>query len=139
MKSKFSLINTIELIPFGDDRGSLVAVEGGISIPFEIKRVYYLFGTKRDVARGFHAHKNLKQFIVCVSGSCSIVLNDGSTQERILLDRSTIGLLVEGLIWREMHEFSEDCVLLVMASEIYDEEDYVRNYAEFLELKGRFK
>lgn len=129
-----SLINLITFPPLGDDRGHLVALEAGKTVPFEIKRVYYLFDTKEGIARGFHAHINLKQLVVCVKGSCRFLLDDGSKKEQVTLNNATTGLFVEGLIWREMHDFSPDCVLLVLASEHYDETDYIRNYNEFLEI-----
>lgn len=126
-----SLINWIDLPTLGDERGSLVAIEAKDTIPFEVNRVYYIFGTQSGVSRGFHAHMALKQLAVCVAGKCRMTLDDGQVREDILLDSPEKGLLIEGLIWREMHDFSPDCVLLVLASEHYDEADYVRNYAEF--------
>jgi dTDP-4-dehydrorhamnose 3,5-epimerase-like enzyme len=128
-----TLVETIDFQPLGDKRGHLVALEANKPIPFEIKRVYYLFDTREGVARGFHAHKNLKQVAVCVKGSCRFVLDNGRVKESIVLDKATTGLLIEGLVWREMHDFSPDCVLLVMASEHYDEADYIRDYQQFLE------
>lgn len=128
-----SLFRWVKLPPLGDERGSLVALEAGKSVPFEIKRVYYLFATKDGVSRGFHAHKKLQQMAVCVTGKCRMVLDDGHTREEAWLDSPTKGLLVNDLVWHEMHDFSSDCVMLVLASEHYDESDYLRNYAEFLE------
>lgn len=127
-----SLIKTINFPPLGDDRGSLVALESFKTVPFEIKRVYYIFGTKEGVARGFHAHKSIKQVMVCVTGSCNILLDNGLKREEVLLDSPTKGLLIEDLIWREMHSFSPDCVLIILANEYYKENDYIRNYQEFL-------
>ena len=117
----------------GDERGSLVAIEEGYNTPFEIKRVYYIFDTKEGVERGFHAHINLKQMAIVVKGSCTFVLDDGIKKEEIKLTNPNQGLLIEGLIWREMKNFSPDCVLVVLASEHYDESDYIRNYNKFLE------
>jgi dTDP-4-dehydrorhamnose 3,5-epimerase-like enzyme len=125
----FSRIN---FSPLGDARGSLVALEGDSTIPFPIKRVYYIFGTSTGVARGFHAHKNLKQVAVCVSGKCRLILDNGNVSEEIWMDSPTKGVLIKEMVWREMHDFSDDCVLLVLASEHYDEADYIRNYQEFL-------
>ncbi|RZG76962.1 sugar 3,4-ketoisomerase [Acinetobacter sp. WCHAc060025] len=125
-----SLIKLINLPSFGDDRGGLVAIESNQSIPFEVKRLYYIFDTT-DKPRGFHAHIDLKQVAICLKGSCRFILDNGSTKEEITLDDPTRGLVVEGLIWREMHDFSYDCVLLVLASEHYSEQDYIRNYDEF--------
>ena len=127
-----SLIKTINFQPLGDERGSLVALEGNKSVPFDIKRVYYIFGTKEGVSRGFHAHLNLKQVAVCVTGSCRFVLDNGKQREEVVLDKSTTGLLINDLTWREMYDFSPDCVLMVLANEHYDESDYIRDYQEFL-------
>ena len=125
----------IELINFeikGDERGSLIALEHNKNIPFQIKRVYYIFGTKDSVRRGFHAHKNLKQVLVCVSGSCKILLDDGKEKTEILLDEPNQGLFIDPMIWHEMFDFSSDCVLMALADDIYDEGDYIRQYDEFL-------
>lgn len=129
-------IKLIDFPALGDERGSLVALEGNKSIPFDIKRVYYIFGTQQGVARGFHAHKQLKQVAVCVTGKCRMVLDDGKNKKSVWLDSATKGILIEDMIWREMHDFSEDCVLLVLASEHYDEADYIRNYEDFLNNRG---
>ena len=125
------LIKWVEFPPLGDDRGSLVALEANENIPFDIKRVYYLFSTKQDITRGLHAHIALKQVMLCITGSCKILLDDGVVKESVVLDSPIRGLLVESLVWREMSEFSADCVLLVIASEHYDESDYIRNYSVF--------
>lgn len=127
-----SLIQLVDFPALGDERGSLVAIEAQKKVPFEIKRVYYLFGTKAGVARGFHAHKELKQLAICVTGKCRMILDDGVSKEDAWLDSPTTGLLIDSMIWHEMHEFSADCVLLVLASEHYDETDYIRNYDDFL-------
>jgi dTDP-4-dehydrorhamnose 3,5-epimerase-like enzyme len=127
-----SLINVINLPVFGDDRGGLVALEVDKPITFEIKRVYYIFDTKKDVARGFHAHKSLKQIAVCVAGSCRFSLDDGLEKEDVILDSPLKGLVIDKMIWREMYDFSSDCVLMILADEIYKESDYIRNYEDFL-------
>jgi dTDP-4-dehydrorhamnose 3,5-epimerase-like enzyme len=124
----------IDFKKLGDERGSLISLEANYNAPFPIKRVYYIFDTKEDVRRGFHAHINLKQIAICVRGSCKFLLDDGKEKQNILLDSPNHGLLIEGLIWREMYEFSSDCVLIVLASEHYDESDYIRDYDEFLKL-----
>ena len=118
----------------GDERGSLIAIEQGHNAPFEIKRVYYIFDTKEGVERGFHAHINLKQICIAVKGSCTFVLDDGRKREEIKLDNPNQGLFIEGLIWREMKNFTPDCVLVVLASEHYDESDYIRDYDKFLKV-----
>jgi UDP-2-acetamido-3-amino-2,3-dideoxy-glucuronate N-acetyltransferase len=84
------------------------------------------------VIRGRHAHKNLKQVLFCVSGSCKILLDDGDVKENTILDYPSKGILIDRMVWREMYDFSKDCVLMVLASELYDEEDYIRNYQEFI-------
>lgn len=128
-----SLLQFVNFPPLGDERGSLVALEANKTVPFGIKRVYYIFGTQKGVARGFHAHINLKQVAVCVTGKCRMILDDGKQRAETWLESPTKGLLINDLIWREMHDFSEDCVLLVLASEHYDESDYIRDYETFLE------
>jgi len=128
-----SLVKWIDFQSLGDDRGSLVAVEVGMdkAVPFDIKRVYYIYHTAEGVSRGYHAHKNLKQVAICVAGKCRMVLDNGKSREEAWLDSSTKGLVIEDMVWREMHDFSEDCVLLVLASEHYDESDYIRDYETF--------
>jgi dTDP-4-dehydrorhamnose 3,5-epimerase-like enzyme len=123
----------------GDERGNLIALEGNKNIPFEIKRVYYIYGTEKGVRRGFHAHKNLKQIAVCVSGSCKFLLDDGEKKEVVLLDSPDKGLFINKMIWREMFDFSDDCVLMVLASDYYYESDYIRNYDDFLRLVNNKK
>jgi dTDP-4-dehydrorhamnose 3,5-epimerase-like enzyme len=127
-----SLIKWIDFQILGDGRGSLVSIEQGKVIPFDIKRVYYIYRTGEGVSRGFHAHHTLKQVAICVAGSCRMVLDNGAAREEVILDCPTKGILIEGMTWREMHEFSDNCVLLVLASEHYDESDYIRNYDEFV-------
>lgn len=127
-----SLVKYLEFPPLGDERGHLVALESDKgAVPFTIKRVYYLFDTKQGVSRGYHAHKNLRQVAICVKGSCRFVLDNGTKREEVVLDSSTKGILIESMVWREMYDFSEDCVLLVLASELYDESDYIRDYQKF--------
>lgn len=120
----------------GDDRGSLVALESAKNIPFEIKRVYYIFDTKSGVVRGLHAHKDLSQVMVCLKGSCRVVLDNGLIKEEIELHTCDRGLVIEKMVWHEMHDFSADCVLLVLADDHYDESDYIRNYGEFIKVVG---
>lgn len=127
-----SLFNWIDFPPLGDDRGSLVALEGSKTVPFDIKRVYYIFGTQPGVSRGYHAHRKLQQVAVCVTGKCRMVLDNGHIRDSAWLDSPTRGLLIDDMVWREMHDFSADCVLLVLASECYDEADYIRDYEQFL-------
>ena len=119
--------------PHGDERGQLVALEEFKDIPFRIKRVYYMYETGREITRGFHAHKSLQQILVCIHGSCKILLDNGKEKKVILLEKPYEGLYVSHSMWREMFDFSSDAVLLVLASELYDESDYIRNYDEFLD------
>ena len=124
----------VDFKTLGDERGSLIAIEEWYNAHFDIKRVYYIFDTKEGVERGFHAHINLKQICIAVKGSCTFVLDNGKKREEIKLDNPNQGLLIEGLIWREMKNFSSDCVLVVLASEHYDESDYIRDYDKFLKV-----
>jgi dTDP-4-dehydrorhamnose 3,5-epimerase-like enzyme len=129
-----SLINLIDFKSLGDERGSLVALESNKNIPFAIKRVYYIFATETGVARGFHAHKKLKQVAICVQGSCEFILDDGCERQHVVLDSPIKGLYIDSMKWREMHHFSDDCVLVVLASEHYSETDYIRDYNDFLKM-----
>lgn len=133
-------ITFIEFNVKGDERGSLVAIEENREIPFVIKRIYYIFNTKEGVVRGQHAHKDLKQVVIAVKGSCKFLLDDGEERvEDIILDSPQKGLYIGDMIWREMYDFSEDCVLLVIANKYYDENDYIKDYREFLRLANNLK
>ena len=116
----------------GDYRGQLIAIEEMKDVPFEIKRVYYMYNTVDGVRRGFHAHKNLQQVLICVHGRCKILLDDGKERQIVSLDNPNEGLFVSNVMWREMFDFSKDAVLMVLASELYDESDYIRDYDEFI-------
>lgn len=118
----------------GDERGSLVAVEGSSSVPFAIQRVYYVYATEPGVTRGFHAHRALNQLAIAVAGSCTMLLDDGTSRVSVRLDCPETGLTLGPMIWREMSEFSPDCVLMVLADAPYDETDYIRDYDQFLAL-----
>ena len=117
----------------------LVALEENKEIPFNIKRVYYMYDTLIDVRRGFHAHKNLQQILICIHGSCKIHLDNGFETAEVDLNKPYEGLYVSNNMWREMYDFSPDAVLMVLASDFYDERDYIRNYDEFLKFVGRKK
>lgn len=119
--------------PHGDERGQLIALEEFSDIPFRIKRVYYMYDTGSDVVRGNHAHKKLEQILVCVHGSCKIRLDNGKEKKVVVLEKPYEGLYVANNMWREMYDFSPDAVLMVFASELYDEQDYIRDYNKFLE------
>ena len=118
--------------PHGDSRGQLVALEELKDIPFKIKRVYYMYETGEGVRRGLHAHRSLEQILICIHGSCKVLLDDGIEKKIVPLERPYEGLYVSNNMWREMFDFSSDTVLLVLASELYDEADYIRDYDEFL-------
>lgn len=120
----------------GDERGQLCVANGAQQIPFDIKRVYWIYGTKPGVARGHHAHHKLSQVLVCVSGSVDIYCEWGDRTETIKLSDANTGLLLNGLVWHEMRNFSPGAVLMVMASDYYDESDYVRDYNEFKRLNN---
>ena len=120
--------------PHGDARGMLVALEEFNDIPFRIKRVYYMYDTVEGVVRGHHAHKRLEQILICIHGKCKIRLDNGSEKKVVLLEKPYEGLYISHAMWREMYDFSQDAVLMVLASEVYDEADYIRDYDEFLRM-----
>lgn len=125
-------MNNKVFVPHGDSRGQLIAIEQLKDIPFEIKRVYYIYDTLPDVRRGFHAHKTLQQLLICTSGECKILLDDGENKEVVVLNNPTEGLFVDKLIWHEMFDFSEGAILMSLASDYYNESDYLRNYDDFI-------
>lgn len=119
--------------PHGDERGQLVSLEEYNDIPFTIKRVYFMYDTLNNVIRGKHAHKHLEQILFCVHGTCKVRLDNGKEKKIVPLERPYEGLYIPGNMWREMYDFSSDAVLMVLASEIYNEEDYIRDYDDFLQ------
>ncbi|MNF39255.1 TDP-4-oxo-6-deoxy-alpha-D-glucose-3,4-oxoisomerase [compost metagenome] len=127
-----SLVKLIDFREIADTRGALVALESGQDIPFEIRRVYYLYQLSNSFHRGFHAHRKLEQVAVCLSGSCSFLLDDGLNRQTLKLASPAQGLRIEPMVWHEMFDFSSDCVLMVIASEPYDESDYIRDYEQFV-------
>ena len=118
-----------------DSKGNITVVENGITVPFDIKRVYYLYDIPGGEARGGHAHKELRQLIIAASGSFNVTLDDGNVKCTYLLNRANIGLSVVPGIWRELNNFSTGAVCLVMASMLYKEDDYIRHYEEYLKYK----
>lgn len=122
----------VQLPKITDPRGNLTFVEGNRHVPFEIKRVYYLYDVPGGSERGGHAHKALHQLIIAMSGSFDVVLDDGRQKKRIHLNRSYTGLYVCPMIWRELDNFSSASVCMVLASNLYDPEDYFRDYGQFL-------
>ena len=128
-----SLCKIIDLPKISEPRGNLTFVEGGEHIPFDIQRVYYLYDVPGGAERGGHAHKELHQLIIAMSGSVDVVLDDGQEKKRFHLNRSYFGLYVCPMIWRELDNFSSGSVCMVLASNKYTEDDYYRNYAEFIQ------
>ena len=116
----------------GDHRGQLVVIEGKNDVPFDIKRVFYIYGTQKDTPRGNHSHYKTKQYLIAVNGSCKVTLDNVKTKKTFDLDEPNKGLFQDALTWGTMHDFSDDCVLMVLASEYYNEVDYIRDYNEFL-------
>ncbi len=130
---KICMISKIDnLTVLGDDRGRLVALEENRQISFDIKRVFYIYSTIKDISRGNHSHYNTRQYLIVVSGSCKVTLDDGKQKETYELNKPNLGLFQDALVWGTMYDFSSDCVLMVLASEHYDECDYIRDYDEFL-------
>jgi len=128
-------VKYIELKENKDDDcncGSLVAIESNIDIPFEIKRVFYIYKVSKDQQRGEHAHKKTNQLLIALSGSCEITLDDGKNKESFILNSPKKALLQKNLVWGGMKNFSKDCVLMVLCDSFYDKEDYIYDYSEFL-------
>lgn len=121
----------IDLPKIADRRGNLTFIEGGMHVPFEIERVYYLYDVPGGSERGGHAHKKLQQFIIAMSGSFDVVLDDGNEKKRVHLNRSYNGLYLCPMMWRELDNFSSGSVCMVLASRHFDEEDYIRDYQTF--------
>lgn len=129
-----SLVEYVSVQTLGDERGRLNVLEAGRHVPFAVKRIYYLTATQSGIARGFHAHRELEQVAVCVAGECRMLLNDGKNVENVVLNSPDKVVRIRKMIWHEMHDFSPDCVLLVMANDHYDEGDYIRDYDVFMRL-----
>lgn len=141
MKEIQASVKDIVIPDHGDDRGNLIALEElSEQVPFEVRRVYYAFDTQPGSIRGNHAHWALRQLVVCVSGAFTFIceMPDGTRTEH-RLDWPNKGLLIEGMVWREIKDFSKDSVMLVLASEHYNEADYIRDYGEYLRQVGRAK
>lgn len=125
-------IERVQLQTHGDHGGMLVALEPDRNVPFEIRRVYYIFATETGVHRGCHAHRHLNQLAIAVRGSVTVLLDDGTGPAEVVLCHPSQGLLLGSMVWRELYDFSPDCVLMVLADHPYDPDDYIRDYAQFL-------
>jgi hypothetical protein len=125
----------LELDKHSHEKGNISIVENGKEVPFNINRVYYLYDVPGGEDRGAHGHKELRQLIIAASGSFDLILNDGNNKRKITLNRPYVGLLVVPGIWREIVNFSSGSICMVLASHKYDEEDYIRNYEDFLKFK----
>jgi dTDP-4-dehydrorhamnose 3,5-epimerase-like enzyme len=122
----------IDLPKIADPKGNLTFIEGDRHVPFAVRRVYYTYDVPGGATRGGHSHRNLREFIVAAAGSFDVVLDDGTSRRRFFLNRSYYGLFVPSGMWRELENFSSGSVCLVLASDVYDENDYCRDYAQFL-------
>ncbi len=125
----------IEMDKHHDEKGNITVVENNIEVPFDVKRVYYLYDVPAGELRGGHAHKELRQLIIAASGSFCVILDDGKNKKTVMLNRPFQGLLIVSGIWRELNDFSSGAVCLVLASNNYNEEDYIREYSDFLKIK----
>lgn len=128
LKEKYA---TIQFKNLGDGRGNLVAVEGGHDIPFDIQRVFYIFGTDNSVVRGQHANKESEFVLVCLAGQCKVRITDGNDTDIVYLNSPSQGLYINKMIWKDMFDFSEDSVLLVLASTHYNADEYIRDFDEY--------
>ncbi len=123
----------IEFTDLGDERGNLVVIEGdGMDIPFDIKRVFYIYGSDSEVVRGQHANRETEFLLVNVSGTSKVRIDNGTESKVILLNRPRMGLYLSSMVWKDMYDFSEDSVLLVLASRHYDASEYIRSYPDYL-------
>jgi dTDP-4-dehydrorhamnose 3,5-epimerase-like enzyme len=126
-------VRMIKFKKISDNYGSLVPVEADADVPFNIKRVYYIFGVEKEVRRGFHSHSRLHQVLICLNGSIKILLKTPDEQKIIELNDESEGLYIGPMIWREMYDFSEGSTLLVLANEHYDEKEYIRKYDNYVQ------
>lgn len=129
---KVSRARVVEIRSHSDERGQLSIIEAGNEIPFPAKRVYTLFNVSPGAERGSHAHKELRQFLFSLGGAVEVVIDDGTVRQSFVLDRPTMGLLLEPGLWRDLKNFTSGAALVVLASELYDEGDYIRDYRDFI-------
>lgn len=125
---KYKLLSFLQL---GDNRGHLVVVEGFKDIPFEIKRMFYIYGTKKNIIRGQHANRKSEFVLINLAGNCKIKVDDGINKEILILDKPHEGIYLDRMVWKDMYDFSKDSILLVLSNQSYDSEEYVRDYIEF--------
>lgn len=130
---KYKIINFKQ---HGDERGHLVVIEGNKDVPFDIKRVFYIYGSSFDVVRGQHANRKTEFVLINVSGTSKVKIDDGIEQCIVELNEPHMGVYIPTMVWKDMYDFSEDSVLLVLASEHYDSSEYIRDYSEFLKEVG---
>lgn len=133
------IIDNVELITFpekGDEKGLLVVIEGNKELPFNINRIFYIYQTDTDIVRGKHANKKSKFLLVSISGTCKVLVDNGKEKDIVNLDKPNIGLFLNNMVWKDMYDFSQDCVLLVLSNEKYNTEEYINDYQEFLKLVG---
>lgn len=126
----------IEFKDLGDERGKLVVIEGNKNIPFDIKRVFYIYGSDSTVVRGQHANRESEFVLINVAGKSKVRITDGKEENIVILDRPMMGVYIPKMVWKDMYDFSEDSVLLVLASTHYDGTEYIRDYDEYLEVMG---
>ena len=125
---------TYTLKDFGDERGSLIPIEEGNNVDFEIKRAFYIYGTTDGTIRGIHANKFSEFLMIVISGSCKVLVDDGHKKEIVELNHPNQALYLDKMVWKEMYDFSKDAVLLVLSNEKYNENEYIRDYDEFIRL-----
>lgn len=131
LKEQYKLIEFVDL---GDERGNLVVIEGeGMDIPFDIKRVFYIYGSDKDVVRGQHANRETEFLLVNVAGTSKVRVDNGKESAVVELNKPRMGLYIPAMLWKDMYDFSEDSILLVLASRHYDGAEYIRNYDDYIE------
>ena len=134
LRERCRIINFADL---GDERGKLVVIEGGLAIPFDIQRVFYIYGSDETVVRGQHANRESEFVLINVSGTSKVRITDGKEEFNVELNKPMMGVYIPKMVWKDMYDFSPDSVLLVLASTLYDGKEYIRNFAEYLkEIKG---
>lgn len=133
-----NLLEECKIINFsesGDERGKLVAIEGNKTIPFDVKRIFYIYGTDQKVIRGQHANKDSEFVLICLSGNCKVRLTDGLNEKTVVLDTPKVGLYIPKMVWKDMYDFSSGSVLLVVTNTYYNKEEYIRDFNEYLSIQ----